>query len=194
MSAPPPARRRMRLRAVLGAIALALACAAGGPAMAQGAGGQGQSTGWSALDADQQNLLAPFAGQWDQWADGERRAWLALAGRFPAMPPAEQLRARERIRQWAELDPEERQVARANFGLARRMPEHQRVEQWQRYRAMTPEQRSVLREHGRTSNTAARFAGSRTGLAKEAARPLADSPPASPAASPRPGAGGPAAR
>lgn len=190
MSRPPPAPGRIRPHGVLGAIALALACAVGS-AMAQGAGER--SNGWSALGADQQNLLAPFAEQWDGWADGERRAWLALAARFPAMPPAEQLRARQRIRQWAELDPEERQVARANFGIAQRMPEHQRVEQWQRYRAMTPEQQSVLREHGRTSNTAARFAGSRTGLAKEAARPLADAPPA-PASGASPGTTGPDAR
>src|SRR5690606_28909686 len=79
---------------------------------------------WASLTADQRNLLAPFAEEWDSWLDGERRAWLALAARFPAMPPAEQVRARERIREWAQLGPEERRTARANFGMARRMPEH----------------------------------------------------------------------
>ncbi|MCO5121218.1 MAG: DUF3106 domain-containing protein [Burkholderiaceae bacterium] len=192
MSAVPPARRRPPpWRTLLGAAVLAMACAASGPAVAQSTGGN-PAPGWSMLDADQKNLLAPFSDQWDRWADGERRAWLALASRFPTMRPAEQLRARERIRQWAELDPQEREIARANFGMARRMPEHQRVEQWQRYRSMTPEQRSVLREHGRTGNTAARFAGPPTGLAREAARPLADSPP-TPAGS-RPDAGGAPAR
>lgn len=39
---------------------------------------------------------------------------------------------------------------------------------------MTPEQRAVLRNAGWTSNTAARHAGARTGLAKEAAQPLSD--------------------
>jgi len=176
------------LRVLMGAMALAMLVAmvpaGSGPAMAQSPAGPAPT--WASLGADQRNLLAPFAEQWDAWADGERRVWLALAARFPAMPPAEQLRARERIRQWAQLEPEERRTARANFGMARRMPEHQRVEQWQRYRSMTPEQRSVLREHGRTSNTAARISGSRTGLAKEAARPLAE--PA--ATAPRPGASG----
>jgi hypothetical protein len=38
---------------------------------------------------------------------------------------------------------------------------------------MTPEQRAVLRTSG-TSNTAARHAGARTGLAKQAAQPLAE--------------------
>jgi hypothetical protein len=38
---------------------------------------------------------------------------------------------------------------------------------------MTPEQRAVLRANGWTSNTAARHAGAPTGLAKQAARPLA---------------------
>ncbi|MFA7506108.1 MAG: DUF3106 domain-containing protein [Burkholderiaceae bacterium] len=186
MSAVPPAGRRF-----LGIAALAFACAAGSPVLAQPRAEPAPP--WSELQAQHQNLLAPFAAQWDQWTESERRAWLSLSARFPAMPPAEQLRARERIRQWAELDESERQTARANFGMARRIPEEQRIEQWQRYRSMTPEQRSVLREHGSTGNTAARFAGERTGLAPEAARPLVDpatsTPPAAAPASPRGGAG-----
>jgi hypothetical protein len=74
--------------------------------------------------------------------------------------------------------------------MARRIPEHERIERWQRYRSMTPEQRSVLREHGRTSNTAAGVARSRTGLAREAARPLGEVAPRSP----RAGTDGSAAR
>jgi len=153
---------------------LAASVAGGGRAMAQASGA---APTWASLTADQRNLLAPFAEEWDSWLDGERRAWLALAARFPAMPPAEQVRARERIREWAQLGPEERRTARANFGMARRMPEHERIERWQRYRSMTPEQRAVLRRHGRTSNTAAGLATPRIGLAREAARPLADVAP-----------------
>lgn len=185
MSAPSPSR--VRLATVLAALALVAALGLGQRAMAQP---PGPAPAWSSLDADQRNLLAPFAGEWDGWLDGERRAWLALAARFPAMPPAEQLRARERIRQWAQLDPEARRTARANFHMTRRIPEHERIERWQRYRSMTPEQRSVLREHGRTSNTAAGIAAPRTGLAREAARPLSDVAPRTP----RDRADGPATR
>jgi hypothetical protein len=182
MSARRPTR--ILLGAMIAAILVA-ALAASDRALAQPSAGP--TPAWSALGADQQNLLAPFADEWDDWLDGERRAWLALAARFPTMPPAEQLRARERIRQWAQLSPEERRVARANFGVARRIPEHERIERWQRYRSMTPEQRAVLRQHGRTSNTAAGLAGSRVGLAREAARPLAET---APPRSPRAGADG----
>ena len=63
------------------------------------------------------------------------------------------------------------------------LPPDERVAHWQQYADMTPDQRSVLRSSGWTSNTAARHAGAPTGLAKEAARPLASA-----AAPPPPGA------
>ena len=185
MSAPSPSR--VLFATIVAALVLAAVFGGDRHAMAQPTG---PAPAWASLNADQRNLLAPFADEWDGWVDGERRVWLALAARFPAMPPAEQLRARERIRQWAQLGPEDRRTARANFHMARRIPEHERIERWQRYRSMTPEQRSVLREHGRTSNTAAGVARSRTGLAREAARPLGEVAPRSP----RAGTDGSAAR
>lgn len=161
--------------AILRVAALALACAWASSTMAQAS--TSNASEWNMLSADQKNLLAPFAHEWNEWQDSERKAWLALSERFPAMTPASQLRARERIRQWAQLAPEAREVARATFGVVRRLPRDKRVEQWHRYRNMTPEQRSVLREHGHASTTAAGSARVRTGLATEAAQPLRAEPP-----------------
>jgi len=129
---------------------------------------------WSELSPAQQAVLEPFAQQWNSWSAQEKRVWVSLADRVPRMAPKARERAHERIREWAALTPDQRRLARQNYRLAKRLPPDERQAQWERYREMTPEQRSVLRSAGWTSNTAARHAGARTGLAKEAAQPLSD--------------------
>ncbi len=129
---------------------------------------------WSDLSPAQQAVLEPFEAQWNGWSAAEKRSWVKLADRVPEMSPAARERADERIREWAALSPEQRRLARQNYRLAKRLAPDERQAQWERYREMTPEQRSVLRTSGTTSNTAARHAGARTGLAKHAAQPLAD--------------------
>lgn len=129
---------------------------------------------WSTLGEQQRAVLAPFADQWNTWSANEKRAWVTLATRFPKLSPIEQAKANERIAEWASLTPAQRKLARANYRLARKLPSDERVSQWQRYEGMTPEQRKVLRIGGSTSNTAAKHAGSATGLAKNAAKPFGE--------------------
>jgi hypothetical protein len=129
---------------------------------------------WNDLDSDQRAVLAPFEQQWNGWSAAEKRSWLILAERVPKMSDEQRERVDERIREWAGLTPEQRRLARQNYRLAKRLAPDERQAQWERYREMTPEQRSVLRTSGTTSNTAARHAGARTGLAKEAAQPLSE--------------------
>ncbi|HMN84207.1 MAG TPA: DUF3106 domain-containing protein [Burkholderiaceae bacterium] len=129
---------------------------------------------WSELTPRQQQLLQPFAEQWNGLPVEEKRAWKALAERFPKLSAAERSHAVKRISEWAALTPEQRKIARQNFRIAKSLPKDERVAQWEQYQALTDEQRSVLQNSGSTSNTAARHAGSRTGLAKEAAQPIAD--------------------
>jgi len=129
---------------------------------------------WSELDGQQQAVLAPFEQQWNGWSAPEKRSWLILAERVPKMSDEQRERVDRRIREWAALTPEQRRLARQNYRLARRLDPDERQAQWERYREMTPEQRSVLRTSGTTSNTAAHHAGARTGLAKEAALPLSE--------------------
>ncbi len=129
---------------------------------------------WDSLGEPARNLLQPFAAQWNSWSPHERRIWVSLAAKFPKLSADKQAKVRTRIVEWADLTPEQRKLARANFRLARQLPSEERVSQWQRYESMTPEQRKVLRIGGRTSNTAAKHAGARTGLAKQAATPLGE--------------------
>lgn len=129
---------------------------------------------WSELSGDQQAVLEPFADEWNTWSAAEKRTWVRLANRMPNMSDEKRERAQRRVAEWASLTIDQRRLARQNYRLAKRLRPEQRQAQWERYRELTPEQRAVLRTSGWTSNTAARHAGARTGLAKEAAQPLAE--------------------
>lgn len=127
---------------------------------------------WIDLTDAQQKALAPFAPEWNTWPTAEKKSWVALADKLPAMSDERREKAQRRIMEWANLSPEQRRVARANYRLAKERSPKQRVEEWQNYQSMTQEQREVLRRAGSTSNTAAGHAGAATGLAKEASQPL----------------------
>jgi hypothetical protein len=127
---------------------------------------------WIDLTEQQKRALAPFAPEWNTWPTAEKKSWVALADKLPSMSPERQEKARRRILEWANLTPEQRRVARANYRLAKERPAQKRVEEWQSYQSMTQEQQEVLRKAGSTSNTAAGHAGAATGLAKEASQPL----------------------
>ena len=131
---------------------------------------------WSELKPTQQAILAPLDGQWNSMPIDEKRAWVALAARFPKMSAADQLRASARIRDLAKLNHEQRRMVRQNYRLAKGLPQQERVAQSEQYQSMTEEQKHVLQTSGSTSNTGARHAGSRTALAKEASQPLVAEP------------------
>ena len=136
--------------------------------------------GWSELSAGQKRVLEPFAAKWSELPLNERRAWSDLASRFPQMSAEEQARVQRRIGEWASLTPDQRRMARANYRMLQQAGRDNLQADWERYQAMTPEQRAVIDAVGSTSNTAARHAGSRTGLAKEAAQPLPRRQPSKP--------------
>ncbi len=127
---------------------------------------------WIDLTPEQQAALAPFAPEWNTWPTAEKKAWVNLADKLPGMSPERRVKAQRRIREWANLSPEQRSTARANFRLAKELSAKEKAEEWRNYQSMTQEQREVLRRAGSTSNTAAGHAGAATGLAKEASQPL----------------------
>ncbi len=134
---------------------------------------------WVELNAYQREALAPLQPVWNNLPAANKRSWLALTEKLPAMQASDREAAQKRIREWAALSPEQRRMARDNFRLAKSLDRDERLATWESYRQLTPEQRTVLRDNGWTSNTAARHAGAATGLAKEAARPLAARQPGS---------------
>jgi hypothetical protein len=136
---------------------------------------------WSDLSPTQQQVLEPFASQWNALPLSEKRAWADLASRFPTMKPDTQKRVARRVSEWAALTPAQRTLARANFRLAQQAARENVLAEWERYQTLTPEQRSVLGTAGSVSNTAARHARAPTGLARVAAQPLPRRAPAGPA-------------
>jgi hypothetical protein len=128
---------------------------------------------WVDLTPAQQQVLQPFAAQWNTYPQNEKRSWVKLADRFKAMPPDQQSKLQMRMRDWAALTPDQRSRARSNFGIAKKAPQEKRVAEFEQYKELTPDQRRVLRAAGSTSNTAVAKAGTRGGLAPEAAQPLA---------------------
>ena len=108
--------------------------------------------GWSDLSNSQRQVLASFESQWQQLPLNEKRAWADLASRFPQMSEQDQARVQRRISEWAKLSPEERKLARANFRMAQQTGSANLQADWERYQAMTPEQRAVLGTAGSTSS------------------------------------------
>lgn len=127
---------------------------------------------WIDLTPTQQQALAPFARKWNTFSTAEKRSWIKASERFASLSGEQRARLQSRMKEWAELSPEQRNRARANFNLAANAPKDRRVAEYNQYKEMTPEQRQVLQTAGRTSNTAAGYAGTRTGLAVEAAQPF----------------------
>lgn len=132
---------------------------------------------WMSLTDGERAVLSPFESQWSTWSVDERRAWVVVARRFPKLSAQQREAMSVRIREWAVLTPQQRRMARQNYRLARSLPKAERAEEVRRYQDLTPDQKQVLEDNGTLSNTAARHAGARTGLAKQAAQPLADLAP-----------------
>jgi hypothetical protein len=101
---------------------------------------------WSTLSPAQRELLAPLATQWPQLDAGSQEHWAALSQRYPKLKPDEQQRLRERLSDWAALSPAERQQARQGFTAAQRLAPSDRQQKWERYKALSPEERQALKE------------------------------------------------
>lgn len=101
---------------------------------------------WASLSPAQRELLAPLATQWPQLDAGSQDTWAALAQRYPNLKPDEQQRLRERLADWAALSPAERQQARQGFHAAQRLAPSDRQQRWERYKALSPEERQALKE------------------------------------------------
>jgi hypothetical protein len=108
---------------------------------------------WTALSAEQKQVLAPLASEWGSMDAFRRKKWLGIAQRYPAMSPTEQASVQRNMREWAKLAPEERKQAREQYKtLKKASPEERDAvrQKWEEYTALTPEERDQLKvEAGR---------------------------------------------
>jgi hypothetical protein len=128
------------MRAVLAALLLALA----GAALAAPADRGPQ---WAALNADQQQALAPLAGEWDKLSKPHKTKWLGIAKRYPAMKPEEQERVQRRMQKWAKLTPQQRDQAREQYRSLGKMAPDRREElrrHWADYQALPPHEKRMF--------------------------------------------------
>lgn len=101
---------------------------------------------WSSLTPAQRQALAPLEHEWVELDDSSREKWLQVAARFPKLDADEQARMHERMAAWSHLSPAERLRARVGFQEAQRHSAEERQAKWERYQALSPEQRQALQE------------------------------------------------
>ncbi len=102
---------------------------------------------WIELTAEQKEILAPLAGEWDQFEYSRRQKWLGIAERYPVMKADEQGRVQKRMVEWVKLSPEERKLAREKFkNLQKASPEHKESikQKWQEYKDLPEEEKQRL--------------------------------------------------
>ena len=99
---------------------------------------------WPALNATQQQALAPLEPAWSSIDAPRKRKWLEVADRFPRMPADERLRVQERMAAWSAMSPNERARARVQFQETRLIGAEQRQARWQAYQALPEEERKRL--------------------------------------------------
>ena len=103
---------------------------------------------WASLNVEQQQTLAPLAGEWDKLSKQHKTKWLGIAKRYPAMKPDEQKRVQERMHAWTKLTPEQRWQAREQYrSIGKIAPPDRREElrrYWAEYQALSPEEKRMF--------------------------------------------------
>jgi hypothetical protein len=99
---------------------------------------------WRELAANQQKALAPLQPQWDTLNEAQKRKWLAVSANFPKMSGEEQAKLHSRMTEWAALSPQQRTMARLNFGETRKLSADDKKAKWEAYQALSPEEKKSL--------------------------------------------------
>lgn len=99
---------------------------------------------WRELSAGQQQALAPLATHWDALGEPHKRKWIALSANFPKLSGEEQAKLHSRMTEWVSLSPQQRTIARLNYGAARKLSPGDKRAKWEAYQALPPEEKKKL--------------------------------------------------
>jgi len=99
---------------------------------------------WNELTPSEQQALKPLASNWGKLSEGQKRKWRALASNYGAMSPQEQATLHSRMTEWAALSPKDRTQARLNFAETKKLPQEEKLSQWEAYQQLSPEERARL--------------------------------------------------
>ncbi|MCS3803397.1 putative Fe-S protein YdhL (DUF1289 family) [Chromobacterium alkanivorans] len=89
---------------------------------------------WAQLSAEQQQVLAPLATEWDRYAPYKKQNLLAIVPQFQQLPEAQRQRVQQKLKAWSELSQQQRDEIRANWKALQQMPPEQRQQAIQRLR------------------------------------------------------------
>lgn len=121
---------------------------------------------WDTLNAAQRDALKPLEREWPRIDFEQKRKWLAIAAKFPSLPPQERLRIQDRMADWAKLSPQERGVARQQFQAAKRVAPQDRPSQWEAYQALPSDQKRQLAARAAAPSASASDRQRRNGAAQ----------------------------
>lgn len=99
---------------------------------------------WRELSAGQQQALAPLAAHWDTMGEPHKRKWIALSANFPKMSGEEQAKLHSRMTEWVSLSPQQRTLARLNYGATQKLSPGDKKAKWEAYQALPPEEKKRL--------------------------------------------------
>ena len=102
---------------------------------------------WASLTADQQQVLAPLATDWNKLTREQKVKWLGIAKRYPGMKPKEQKRVQTRMQKWAKLTPAQRWQAREQYRSIGKLAPDRRDElrrYWAQYQALPPHEKRMF--------------------------------------------------
>ncbi len=152
-------------------LAAALAFTAAGATAAPAAQ---KGPAWSALSAEQRQILAPLEKSWDELDAARKLKWVGVARRYPKMTPTGQVRVQRRMEAWAKLTPEQRRQARENYRNISKMPPEKKQDlkqQWIEYQSLSPEERRKLQAPPPEPKSAERKRGTKPPPQKTAPSP-----------------------
>jgi hypothetical protein len=99
---------------------------------------------WRELSVNQQKALTPLSPQWDTLNESQKRKWLAVSANFPKLSVEEQAKLHSRMAEWVALSPQQRTIARLNYGETRKLSADDKKAKWQAYQALSPEEKNNL--------------------------------------------------
>ncbi|WP_239467037.1 DUF3106 domain-containing protein [Rhodoferax koreensis] len=99
---------------------------------------------WKDVHPAQQRALQPLAAIWNPLSETQKRKWLAISANFEKLPPAEQTKLQERMREWVLLSPAQRNLARLNFAETKQLSLKEKQAKWEAYQALSKEEKEKL--------------------------------------------------
>jgi len=105
---------------------------------------------WTELTPLQQQVLGPFALEWNKFDSNHKSKWLTIVGKFTTMTPEQQIRLEKNISDWANMTPEQHRLARESYARAKKLDAEQKAAQWQQYQQLPEEQKQKLAADAKT--------------------------------------------